>query len=864
VNANRATAVVFLLLAAILGVLRLRSSGPAPLPTTAPATQFSAARAMNSLRQILGGDVPHPVGSAAHDVVRDRVAAAFRSLGYQTSMQQRFTCNAYAVCAPVANILARLPADARADTLVVAAHYDSVGAGPGASDDGIGVGTLVETARAIRNERFRNSILFLITDGEELGLLGAEAFVADADASRAVAAVINVDNRGSSGRSYLFETSRKNRWLLPIIQRALPWPATSSLYYDIYEILPNDTDMTVFKRAGFGGVNFGNIGNVGHYHTPLDNLAHVSPSTVQDHGDHILAMTRALGDSDLRRSAPHNAVYFDVLSLFIVWWPQPWTAWMAAGALLVLLAAAAIRLRDGATTSPAITVGVVSFLASMVVMLVLAAAATWIATFRAGGAVWFPQPGPSISAMWLIGFAVPIAIASLLRRWIGFDALFIGSAICWCAIAVALTIVLPGGSYIAVLTSIAFAAVATVRAATGRGEAGGPIACAAVSALLIFPLALAFYDAIGNPSLPLVAFLAALVGTTIAPLVSAASVRGAIVSAMLVTAAACVVMQLLIPAHTPEWPRDINVRYVDDNGRAFWETDAPISSVHTPATAYEWLHRAPHVFRSSTPRMAMAPPNLRVLGDESATQRRIKLRIRSDRGAPRIALYFRAPSFQRLLVNGSPLPPRTPKFQEFLASGWHRVSVRGATEAEIEITLSGNEPIEAIVVDASPGLPPEGAAIVAARDASVAVPANDGDTTTVMRRVRIGSPAALPRAWSVGLITMGGYAGRVRSRFIRSDSAPACRREVETAVAAAHPETWRKGYFLPTESGRTDQFHYSLTLQMTRSDGKTATYEVGWQDDSFEMLPDDVRDLYETMSSLHASECSPMPGGSPR
>src|SRR2546430_2474988 len=151
-----------------------------------------------------------------------------RSLGLEVSIQQRFICNAYGACQPVSNVLARMPGDARADTLVLAAHYDSVGAGPGASDDGIGVAALVEVARAIRNERFRNPILFLITDGEELGLLGAEAFVADANLSRNAATVINVDNRGPSGRTYLFETSRNNRWLLPIVARALPWPAPSS------------------------------------------------------------------------------------------------------------------------------------------------------------------------------------------------------------------------------------------------------------------------------------------------------------------------------------------------------------------------------------------------------------------------------------------------------------------------------------------------------------------------------------------------------------------------------------------------------------------------------------------------------------
>jgi hypothetical protein len=49
----------------------------------------------------------------------------------------------------------------------------------------------------------------------------------------------------------------------------------------------------------------------------------------------------------------------------------------------------------------------------------------------------------------------------------------------------------------------------------------------------------------------------------------------------------------------------------------------------------------------------------------------------------------------------------------------------------------------------------------------------------------------------------------------------------------------------------TDQFYYSLTLQITQQGGKEMTYSVGWQDDSFGMLPYDLRRLYEALWQLH-------------
>ena len=64
-------------------------------------------------------------------------------------------------------------------------------------------------ARALRNEHFRNPIVYLVTDAEEVALLGAEGWAADPVALRGAAAVVNVEARGTNGPSFLFETSRK-------------------------------------------------------------------------------------------------------------------------------------------------------------------------------------------------------------------------------------------------------------------------------------------------------------------------------------------------------------------------------------------------------------------------------------------------------------------------------------------------------------------------------------------------------------------------------------------------------------------------------------------------------------------------------
>lgn len=731
-----ATALLFAMLAAILGVLLLRMPGPVPLPESAPPSSFSAARAIAFEREILGGDIPHPVGTAAHDAVRDRLAARFRQLGYDVTIQRSFACSPYVTCAPVANVIARVPGDARPEALVLAAHYDSVPAGPGVTDDGIGIATLVETARALRKEHFRNPIVYLITDAEEVALLGAEGFVADPASLRGTAAVINVEARGTDGPSFLFETSRGNAWIARVIARSLPRPATSSLYYDIYELLPNDTDLTVFKRAGLAGVGFGNIGRPIHYHTPLDNFANATPSTLQHHGDHVLAMARALAAADLRQTSRGNAVWFDVLTFFIISWPQYLSLGLAIASFVVLLVAA-FNLK---TRPRAITIGVGSFFLSLVATFLIALGGNWLAGLRAGGAVWVAHPGPAIAAAWLIGAVVTIFVAQRLVSRAGVDGLFLGQALCWSAIAVALSIVLPGGSYLAIVPALACALCLIWR----MNDGAVAVICASATAIVLFPLGLALYDALGRPILPFVAVLIALATTTFAPLLtSVPGLRRPLNASLAAAAVACIAMALIVPTHEANSPRHIDIEYVDDGVAPRWQTDALSPEIQraahfnpTPQPVYEWAMPPFRALVAPAPPLGLPPAELQVVRDDRSGGRHLTLHLRSSRNAPRVALLFRAPSFAALRVNGITPPPVT-RPRGGLAPGWHRVSVRGASEATIEIDLAKDEPIDVVAVDSSYGLPSAGTALANARDASMAIPVQEGDLTTTMRRLRL-------------------------------------------------------------------------------------------------------------------------------
>ncbi|KAF5408673.1 MAG: Peptidase family M28 [Candidatus Udaeobacter sp.] len=184
---------------------------------------------------IFVNDAPHPVGTAAHDAVLGRLVTSFQQRGYQPEVRRGFGCAADALRAGRQR-RGRAPGDTRTETLLVTAHYDS-SRRPRRIRRRRGVAVILEVARAVRHERFRNTIRFLITDGEEAGLLGAEAIARDPQFLRGVAAVINIENRGTSGSSFLFETSPHNRSIIPVVARAMPRPSTSSLFYEVYRLL---------------------------------------------------------------------------------------------------------------------------------------------------------------------------------------------------------------------------------------------------------------------------------------------------------------------------------------------------------------------------------------------------------------------------------------------------------------------------------------------------------------------------------------------------------------------------------------------------------------------------------------------------
>ena len=231
-----------------------------------------------------------------------------------------------------------LPGVEHGKALLLMAHYDSVASSLGASDDGNGVAVLLETMRALRSgPRLRNDVIFLFTDGEEAGSLGAHAFLQDHTLGYKIGLILNFEAHGTSGAAFLFETTPHNGWLIREFAKDVPYPAASSLFYEIYKRLPNDTDLTAFKRAGFDGMNFAYTGDQLFYHTAADDVAHLDSGSLQQQGSYALSLARSFGNLDLEHVERPNVIYFSVLGHHLLWYPERWA--LPAAILLFIIAA---------------------------------------------------------------------------------------------------------------------------------------------------------------------------------------------------------------------------------------------------------------------------------------------------------------------------------------------------------------------------------------------------------------------------------------------------------------------------------------------------------------------------------------------
>jgi hypothetical protein len=121
-------------------------------------------------------------------------------------------------------------------------------------------------------------------------------------------------------------------------------PAPYSLSYEIYKRLPNDTDLSIFKEAGFAGLNFAYIKGANHYHTQIDIIESIDERSLQHHGAYFVSLARRLGDLDILQLKDADAIYFNLPGSLLVHYSVVWVKYLVALASIVLATVAGFGL----------------------------------------------------------------------------------------------------------------------------------------------------------------------------------------------------------------------------------------------------------------------------------------------------------------------------------------------------------------------------------------------------------------------------------------------------------------------------------------------------------------------------------------
>jgi hypothetical protein len=746
--------VLLVLLLATAASIRPAAVPPRVVGADAPATLFSAERAREHLRAITYA--PRPVGSAAHAEARAYLVNELNALGLETEVQRATAVSSWwgNRAAAVQNIVARLPGTTPGPAVLLLSHYDSAPQSYGATDAGHGVAAILETVRALlAGPPLRNDVIVVLTDAEEAGLLGASAFVAEHPLAASIGVVLNLEARGNTGPVFAFRTSPDGGELVRAVANA-PHAAASSLTSAVFRYIPNDTDLSVFLRAGYAGVDLANGHGLTHYHTPLDSFERADARTLQHQGQTLLSLVHALGNRDLTALASPDRVYFTLPAVRVVHYPMAFVVPLALGAALVVLLLLAWGFARGKLRLRGVLVGLLGFVITIVVLPALAFAgwmlvrrvlpdtAPWVHAFGYDSAFHFV-------AFLAAGAAVFTALLGVLRRYATAAELLAAPLVAWAALALASAFALPGGSYLFTWPLLGAAGGMAVLLA-GRPQApewrAVALAALAVPALLIVPQVIYMLEVMLTMAMVAapVALLALLLALLVAPLTVVRHGLGwRMPAAFAVLAVMMLATGLARAGFDADRPRPSGMTYVANvtSGEAYLASAAgPLNewSRTVLGDAAErralpefgirderWLAPAP-LLLDAAPAVSVVASD--VIGDE----RRVRLRVAPAAGTWSTVLSHAAGHATDVVVDGRPMPDEgalraTP--------GATILTLVGAPDGGFDVAFTIPASVERLRVrGVLPGLPHDAAHPIAPRPPELMA---TGDFTLLERTIEL-------------------------------------------------------------------------------------------------------------------------------
>lgn len=712
---------------AIVTAISFRSLWP-PTAADGDPANFSVDLAMTHVAALAAS--PRPAGSAAHRAAREYIVTALRvSAGIEAEVRvTSATSTRYGLpydAARVHNVVATIPGTDPSRRIILVAHYDTVLTSPGAGDDAAGVATLLEVARALAVEYGGGpDVTLLFTDAEEIGAVGAEAFLASTDLDPERTTVLNFDARGTAGPCALIETAGDDGHLVRAVARSRAPVAASSLLPTLARLHGVGTDFRPFREAGAGGLNFAIVDGVARYHTPADTPPTLDLKSVQMQGETAVAIVRALGAGD---DAGSGAVsYFTAPWIGLVVYPRflDLVAATLATALVAVWVVASVR--RGHLSWTGIGTSGLAAVAAVTLTAVACHAGWWLARSLGAG----PAPGladpydpvPCRFAIVLLAAGTALGVARAARR-IGVTA---ASGLPVIAVAVLWGVVfgLPGAAYL-LAVPLPFVALHAVASGVDRGKpvvrALGVVAASLPVVLVWTPIPYILLAGLRLSAAWTVGASVAFAVLLCASVFERArfEVDGRVAAAFVALATVAAGVGVVRNGASPETPRPVSVAYAldADAGRAFWVSDRETSG--RPENAFfadalpiagvpQFLGEDGALARAAAaPTLAVPGPEVALVTDVTGDKRRdLTVRVQSRREAPWLHVFVETGKVLGATVDGCAFEKKADDDDAANGAIWGFRYI-GAGDESFELTLTvdpASGPIQITVVDQSPGI----------------------------------------------------------------------------------------------------------------------------------------------------------------
>ncbi|EKM50065.1 uncharacterized protein PHACADRAFT_153387 [Phanerochaete carnosa HHB-10118-sp] len=231
----------------------------------------------------------------------------------------------------LSNIIVRVSDGTKAGkehAVLVNSHLDSTLPSPGAADDALAVGVMLECIRVLINTpgwEPKHAVIFLFNNAEESLQDGSHLFSTQHPIANTVRAAINLEAAGSTGPTLLFQATSEQ--MIQAYSR-VPRPCGTVVASEVFSsgVMLSDTDFRQFELyLNVTGLDMAVVGNSYLYHMRKDLVENIEPGVAQHMGDNTLALLQFLSSSEsplpslTAGYARPTTVYFQSFRYFIVY-----------------------------------------------------------------------------------------------------------------------------------------------------------------------------------------------------------------------------------------------------------------------------------------------------------------------------------------------------------------------------------------------------------------------------------------------------------------------------------------------------------------------------------------------------------------